>query len=85
MTRQEILALLHGMNKRPSTIANSLGVSRALITQAMEGQGSREARLKIARVLSMPPSAIWDNVPREQIVVDNDMYFNPELYQDTVK
>jgi lambda repressor-like predicted transcriptional regulator len=81
MNRQQILTLLEQNGKRPSTLARSLGVTRGLMTQAIDGKGSREARLKIARVLSMPPSAIWgDIVSRQQIVVDNDAYYHPEFY-----
>lgn len=84
MTRSEVLYLLYAINKRPSTLARIWGVSRGLVGNSMAGFGSRSVRVKIARLLAMPPSAIWGDVSsREQIVVDNDMYFNPEFYQDS--
>jgi hypothetical protein len=86
MKREQILTLLSAVGKRPSTLAQSLGVGRSLMTQALDGKGSREARLKIARTLSIPPSGLWgDVVSREQIVVDNDAYFNPEFYESEAK
>jgi len=80
MTSEEILQLLESVDKRPSTLARALNVSRALMSQAVNGGGSREARLKIAKTIGKPPSLIWQNAPRHQVIVDDDAYYHPEFY-----
>jgi hypothetical protein len=82
MTSEEILQLLASVDKRPSTLARALNVSRGLMSHAINGGGSREARLKIARTIGKPPSLIWHNVSRQQIIVDDDAYYHPEFYKD---
>jgi hypothetical protein len=80
MNHLEVLSALRAKGKLPSTIANTLKVSQPLITQAAMGKGSRVARLKIAFILEKSPSLIWADMPREQLLVDDDIYYHPHLY-----
>lgn len=81
MTKQQILEQLYSRNKRPSTLARALGVSRSLMTQALLGHGSQRARLKIAHTICKPPSLIWVDVSRSQMVLDDDLFYHPEFYK----
>jgi len=82
MNRETILTLLHGLGVRPSTIAYILKVDRSVITRAMQGRGTRRARVKIAQKIGLPPSVLWGDVAsRSQNLIDNDVYFYPKIYE----
>ena len=82
MTKEQILEILYSLNKKPSTIALSLGVSRSVVSQALLGKGSQRVRLKIAKTIDKPPSMIWVDVPRPQKVLDDDVFYHLELYPE---
>jgi len=81
MNGDQINQLLREKSLTPSKVARKLGADPSIVTNAIRhGKGTQKARLFIAHLLEMPPSRIWVNVPRSQIILDDDIFYHPDLH-----
>jgi len=60
--------------KTISEFAKSVGVSRETLYRTIRGEGSREIRTKIALIIGILPSIIWEDNDEETKLLDNIAY-----------
>lgn len=74
MANETVLYLLKQRKISPASLALAFGVHRSLAFHSVNGRGSREIRVAIARLLGELPSTLWDSNPLDVKVLDNYYY-----------
>ncbi len=62
--------------KKNNEIIKEFGISKAEFHKAIAGAGSRNTRLKIAKLAGFPPSMIWAENDEEKKLIDDLRYWS---------
>lgn len=74
--KKTISKLLRDKSKKQNIeIIKDFGISKVEFYQAIRGKGSRNTRLKIAKIIEYPPSMLWSKNKDEVKLIDDLHYW----------
>jgi hypothetical protein len=76
MANPMVLQMLDKNDYTGGKLANLFKVNRSLAYAAIDGAGTRETRIAIARIVNQLPSTLWPKNSVESKVLDNFFYIS---------
>ena len=76
MANSTVLGMLKEKGYTGGMLALKFKVHRSLVYASISGQGSREIRVSIAKIINQSPSSIWVSSPKSKLLVDDYEYMN---------